>query len=481
MIETEHVLIIVFALLLGGVWIHLASRRLSWPFRAPLLVFLVSYLVTYVVGAVVIALTNADIVELYWGDANEMPGQVLGSTTYWALLLLPFVVVPWVVHAGMRLSVRKQQASGPPIERRVGLLLPLAFYATGVAALLLNATYRAAVQSPFAFLQAGSRDVLYAMRVDLLDMLRTWEAAFLYTGAPFLSFVVVLEALRTGRRLHQLAGFALVLVTAVLQVALSQLGPTMIFGVALGTTVYASTRHQSRWWTWAASAGFLAVVAQYFTIKHGDRDPIVSALELFLRMPVAYPYYLAYTNIHGHGGIKLLALLTAGRAEAQTPYATIIGHFMFPWLKSGDGFTPAPAHVSAYFDAGFPYAIVILGVAGLLICLAGTIFARSKDSPVDRAFAISVCVAIYTMTQSQLGSALMESWGFMWAAALWWALRTFSRTQPVAATPLSDAASTASFAPPSPNGLRPLRPSSSSLARVVRAAKPSSSPRRYST
>jgi hypothetical protein len=143
-------------------------------------------------------------------------------------------------------------------------------------------------------------------------------------------------------------------------------------------------------------------------------------------MPSVYPFYLWFVQLHGHGGFQPIAILSAGRLEARTNWARLVGDFVFRQAQS-DVWMPAPAHVEAFADDGLFYAFIVLVLIGVGIRLAGAIREGGRNSTLDRAFLLSACCTIYMTTQFDLSEALYSSWGILWSLSVYGLLKFSTR------------------------------------------------------
>ena len=404
--------------------------KLTWPWlrriprttRIPLLVYLAGYIVTYCAGAIVVAATKGEVLELYWGAAVHLPDDILESPIYWVLLLLPIVVVPLTVRL-LHGNIGNVIDPAPGEARPIGVAWPTLLYAACVAYISQNPTYGAAWVAPFDYLEADA-STMYSRRGDLLAGMSTLDAAILYTITPLLTFVVVQEALRSRRQVHVALAVAMSLSTVALQLALAQAAPTMVFAVAVLLSV--AVRRFGRVVVPSGALGALFVF-RYLGVKYASRSMIIPFLEIFLRMPSIYPYYIWFVRIRGYGGVPVVALLTAGRAETPTSWASLVGGFVFP-SASVAVHTPAPAHVQAFADGGLLYAFFILVLIGAGIRAVGAIRERGHghDSTLDRGFYVSACCTIYMTTQLTFFEALYGAYGVLWSLLTYGLLKLLS-------------------------------------------------------
>jgi hypothetical protein len=395
-------------------------RRIPRRTLIPLAVYLGAYVLTYCIGAVAVAATEGGILEFFWDMAVHIPADILRSPEYWVLLLMPLLVVPLTV---LLLHRRGDEAAerGPREARPIGVLLPLVLYTVSIAYILQNPTYWAAWRAPFDYFESDA-SALYTHRADLLAAMSTVDSAVVYTIAPFLTFVVIQEALRSGRAAHVSLAAVMTAGTVALQLALALSAPTMIFTVTVLVAV-GIRRFGRVLLPGGALTALLA--ARYMGVKYASRGLLIPLLDPILRMPCIYPYYLWFVRLEGHRGVQLMALLTAGRAETRTSWSTLVGSFVFP-SASIAVYTPAPAHVQAFADGGLLYAFFVLVLIGVGIRAAGAIVGSGRDSTLDRAFLMSACGTIYIATQVDLLEVLWGGAGIVWSLLTYALLKLLS-------------------------------------------------------
>jgi hypothetical protein len=416
---TDELIAIWFAVsVVGGFLVWQLSARVPGAQRVPLLVYLGSYFLTYFIGAVLIVVSDGAALTLYWGSIARVPYEVIGTPTYWIVLLLPFVVVPLVVH----LVCARARAPSDGLTTEVGriaLVWPIAMFVVAISIPFSNPAYRAAWAQPYAYFASDVGD-MYATRSTRLAALSVDEAAVLYNIAPFLTFVVLQEALARKRSAIFVLTYVMIGVTAMCQVVLAQAAPTLIFASALFWALVAGGALR---FSRAALIGITLAagtfVALYTSLKFERAAGERVFLEPFMRMPSVYPFYLAYVDARGHPGAQIVSILTAGRGEIRTIWPVLVGSYA--WGR-GESFAPAPAHVTAYADSGVAWAIVILVLLGLEIYLCGKLFERRRSSTIRIAAGMSVCCALHHATQAPFEAAIYQAWGVAYTLAPWFAL-----------------------------------------------------------
>lgn len=425
----------------------------------PVFVFLFSYAATTVFGATLLLTPfGARHFQYFMGtDAIRHMGTI-GSPFYWALLLMPFCVVPLGAVIGQRLTGRVLGIRGKhrlldyvwlpgaavllalgtlycvyklrplgglvpigaidaavcveeKIVRRAELIRDLGnrpyFFLNGVLP-VLSALFLA------QFLERGDRVALALY--GLCAVIAVWLCLAVFMKAPLIIFVVagLCAALAAGVRWTKaVPGFLLLAVAVYAVLSLAQMCkvPPVV------TDVVTAPRPKST--ASAASTASPATSAeQEIPIRHDmpeaegetptQRFAVKMVRDLAFRIAAAFPYYVeTFSDPEERCGIWIPRV--AGKC-----FAPLKGYrAAYPYNRTVAGYLPAPVNASGLAEAGPAWAVLATLIAGIVIGILSALFAGVR-SPLAAAIAVAACIYAYYVSQASLTGSFVDSYGLVW-------------------------------------------------------------------
>jgi hypothetical protein len=376
---------------------------------------------------------------------------------YWALLLLPFVIVPPVAIFSRRLLENK--------AREIAELLPefrvldYLFVTCTCYIIVILAMYRA---DAWGLLWAGS-DAISSVwaRFELLDRLNAFERALLQSVLVFLTLYSLVRALRS-RTLVWFSFFVVNLIAmSILLALLNMKWPVVVLfgGVVTSTALFGKHRLV---YSAVGAVGMVCVYMLIATIvlripqsfKPGDDSAAVEAVRAaassapargrtvdvtvkgtiaaaasssdrlwtsgLIRMALPYPFYYQTFTTEGPVCGTILDRLQRRRNPCQP--STLIYERMF----RNDGFAgigtaPAAFHITGYALDGWMGAIVETVLVGIVI--GGFMALPLNASAVSGTAIVMGVLAAYFYSQLPFEGPLVYDHG-----VLWWLLLIFGYT-----------------------------------------------------
>lgn len=438
------------------------------PVRVALAVYLLAYLATTVVGAALILTPfGMDQLQQFLSHDAARTFRTLGSPVYIALLVAPAIAVP--VSAGVFAWLSLKLFRQGLVEKALRHIpvSPIVLYAMTFAALLycFLKLYWVGSLFPETLVAADSN---YAQKIlqrtELMGELRFTFYAVVYAVIPMLSVLFFARFIRRGRKLPDLAGavinylafsyliFAvylkapLLILSLMLALAAILAGAKLIFYlpallvVAIGTfstmqilmgglqrpalppeseiTALGERPGQPPLASpeapdpSAAPAPSVAAESSQGSEPARDHFALVQfARAPFLRMASAFPFYVeTFSDPSERCGIETNALPLMPTPKCLM--ATKIFAEMYPRVTWTTGFAPAPAHISAYGEVGFGYALLVMMATGAVIGIMGT-FGTLATGAVSVAINVANCIFAYYATQVPFIGALSYSHGLI--------------------------------------------------------------------
>jgi len=402
--------------------------RYSGPqYRAPLGVYIGSYLVTTVFGATVLGLgwregvLNFGLATMF-ADATTHPG-------YWVLLYAPMAVVP----VTLILVRRDQRPSGlTRLIHKFNCDVSLGGY---YFVFLLFTVYCVIYMDKFGFLRnitwaatvAGEYQALISQRVAMAGSLGTLFFGVVYTTLPTLSSVALYQTVRR-RTLRWSIAFALSVATiTLLSLSTIQKAPLMVyfFGCCLAFLVLGVAR---KLLILAVAAG-LALFSVLQLLFQSNWAPIDTLNLILFRVASSFPFYAtlfpSVLPYQGSGyGLGMLGFGT--RANDNL----IVFDYMYPDIKWVQGAVAAPAHMRAFAAGGYTGAVTVLLLIGLFVILVGKVRTCIRG-PLVFALYMQGLTTMYYLTQTSVQSVLVESYGLGFAIVAVLPLWVCSKIAPV--------------------------------------------------
>jgi hypothetical protein len=386
--------------------LHWSCRGLVAGTRMMLVFVLLMYCATYFAGVAALFVGQELVIETYFGGAMAPPAGT-PFTALFLLAALPIAVVPAVVglaaarrsaqHPVMATAPEQRSAWPPGVAALLVLVASLLHLGELVPELLGNAF--GGLQQPEGLIE------LYARRLALFETLSATQAGLIYGTIPAAAALLLFTD-GPGRLSLQACGVVALVLAALLNVGLFQIGPLLAFGLMLLMCLLVRV-HARRVVPTAVGAALLglAAFAAYQGLK-GDEGG-TPLLQILLRMPISLPY------------LWQLAVDAPTELMASQSLAHDLGEFMFPELRLVERFVamPQPAFVEAYFRFGLLGAIAVLALVGALVVIFGWLFDRLRSARHRVQVVIIAVPALYYAFQVNLPDLVLSSYGVVFTAA----------------------------------------------------------------
>jgi hypothetical protein len=447
------------------VWLRLK------PLRMPLLIYFAAYTATTVIGAAAL-LDEVGLREFEINQPMFHPEDypLIGSMTYWILLLSPFFLIPIGAAAGgyaanFKLANRLVAFA----NRDEKNIIPIVYWIAGacIAYCLWKLIATGAYFPALYFDRTLSCNVRLMRRIELFGELRYLYYAFAYAAIPIGATVALLSWKKDGRGFHarifvllftavmylnivlymkaNLVVFCLVLLFGCILakasfrflLALGLIGVACLLSMqgllgcyrnsfpqtsrssgelSVGLATSSSIKEREEMFGDAQSPAFYVVAdAQPMRPQMSPEAVFVDAAVIFVRsvifrMAASVPYYVQiFSNPDERCGIESNSLPFFPR-EICHPSTKVGTH-----VNSGpiQEFVSAPAHITAYAELGLAYAVVVLLLGGSIMGLFWGI-TNKIDSPLSWSVGAAVCAFAYNLTQASFTGSLTHSYGFVW-------------------------------------------------------------------
>jgi len=442
--------------------ISLFAMALTWsylkPARMPLLIYFLAYTTTTVVGAAGL-LDDIGMRQFQIHQPMFHPEDypLVGSTTYWLLLLAPFFLVPIGAAAGLRMANIKLAERSAAFVTGHEPSVRLIFYSIVCACAvycLWKLVSTGAYFPDLFFDRSLYCDARVMRRAELFGELRYLYYAFVYAVIPIGATVALLSWKDTSRHFHAGMFFLLFAATLYFNVVLYMKANLVVFFLTLlfGCIVAKAPLRFLIALSAAAVACLLLLQGLLGCYRNSFPDPafiqslsvqqqgepsddartsapdvppvqqqmtrgqvfvdaaVVFARSAVFRTAASVPYYAQIFGDPGERcGIESNFLPFLPR---ETCYpATKVGTHVNPGTIQA--FQSAPAHIHAYAELGPGYACVVLLVAGAILGFCWSVSQKAK-SPLFWSAGAAVCTFAYYLTQASLVGALTHSYGFVW-------------------------------------------------------------------
>ncbi|MDE2376297.1 hypothetical protein [Bradyrhizobium sp.] len=396
--------------------------------HSALIVFLVSYAVLTVLGNLLYFSSIGDIVGWYSiHDFSISKFTTAGSAGYWALLLLPFAIVPPVamlVGTVLRPILSPVAARLPAPSLPEYLLLLLACHAY-VAASLWRANAIGLMFGGASFVMSSQA------RLDLFSAIGFWPQVVLKSVLFALTCYGFVRALMGGGpRWIAVSAFNLIAMSIALAL-LNMKWPLVLLYcahmVALWLLVRRSLVLPTVAFALLAGAGYVAVT---FLVLHAVVIPSANGLDhpaihksdaagiaasaLLNRMAQPYPYYFeTFTLSPGKCGTLLTRIR---RKPSPCQPSNLVYAEMFSDAFAGVGTAPQPPHVTGYALNGWPGALVEIVLTAIVLGL----FAAMAGAATAEQATLTVIGALtgYHFSQLPFEGPLVYDHGLLWLIPL---------------------------------------------------------------
>lgn len=385
-----------------------------------------------------------------WSDFNISFGAA-----YWALLLMPIVIVP-AVSLLVRLLVSPiSERLAPMIVREMPpipyTMMCLALY--GYALGMLHS-----VDAVDNMISAGGAISAVQARFDTLEALGLWPQIVLMSPLVFLAIYAVVRAAREPGMFWRIAAPVNAILLSACLVLLNMKWPVVVFILLLGACVFVVGGQRKRVFKSVAiliigvfvylviSAVILrlgspeetpsgtvppAAVAQNTPTQPIDLDagyavdaissaiqnaPMLAVVALN-RMAMAAPYYYGRFTTQGPICGTIIDRIKRRPSPCQPSlyiYTEMFGKDGF----EGIGTAPAAVNISGYALNGWIGAIVETVLGGIILGLFLALYKPGQSHPAIMAAFVMGAYAAYFMTQLPIEAAIVYPHGVLWWAAL---------------------------------------------------------------
>jgi hypothetical protein len=397
------------------VWL-LTWRRCSLQLRLGLAIYCGAYFVTTALGATIIALPGGiDLWMAYNGGANAAIVENIGSLSYWFLLYAPFFIPMWLA----LLLERRLPTPGRSFPRLPSIPISFAGFCTVFIACSL---YLYAMLARYGYLNPSG---LQAFEGDYVGLILYREEIFsrmgrtffglLYMGIPTLAVIALAKAVKSREAVWRTAFLACSAVVISCILLTAQKAPIVVYvlTVAAGFVVLKGVRF---WSITVALVGGFSMINAFQIFPLGDWSALQSIFLVVFRMANSFPFYLSlFPSTVPYTGIDL-GLDVIGLAPRPNENE-IVFTYMYPQVTWAQGAAPAPAHVSAYAQAGLWFAVATLCVIGIFLAVLAKI-GKNIENPYRFAIYVQGLVLLYYLTQITLRGVLITNYGAVWVIAI---------------------------------------------------------------
>jgi len=418
--NTSQMLIVVTALFTFWFWLF-CWRQLNRSNRFPLAVYSISFLATYGIGAFWIGWTECEILRRYMMNRMWIPDFEEQRMTFWMMVFTPFIVPPLVVlilqqpEEAFRIQ-RIRSSDEKQTNRLLGWTAFVSLFALITAYVFY--VFRASGHLSLAKLETivgsiGNTTVFYENRMSIFDQGGRAFFGLIYGTLPALCHVSLYQAIKKKSYLWRIIFAACACTVIVAGLATYQIMIPMVFLLSILVALIYLNALSMISAPLAITSVFIVLSVLQF-VKRGERDFGYNLMDYVLRMPHALPYYLdCYPAQIPHTGVRLLGTFT-GWLESDPNHSLVVGHYINPY-NNIPSYTPAPAHVSAYADAGVFYSLIALGFVGAFISIVARVSSRASENAIQHALFIQCLVGVYYLTQITIRGVLWQSYGIIWS------------------------------------------------------------------
>lgn len=251
------------------------------------------------------------------------------------------------------------------------------------------------------------------LRAEMFGSLGALHFVSIYAGIPAIAVVAFHSAVRTKLLewwlLFVLLSGALILLYA----ATLTKANVLIFGIQLVLAAQILGLIRARGLLVAVFGG-IGVLTLLSALLGGTDvlDVALTGYNVIFREASDVPFYLAvFPRQLPFVGIDFG--LGAFGIGPTVPTNEMVANFMFPHETWVQGAAPAAAPVMAYAQAGYPWALVTMGLMGVWIAVAGQM-RRWVANPVTFSVFIGAATTCYYLSQSDVVGSFNTAYGFKW-------------------------------------------------------------------
>jgi hypothetical protein len=401
--------------LMAALCVVCALRHAARPLRIQLAVFNTFYFVTSVIGALLV--TNPDF-QLIWsllaGGADVgwlRPGE---SGRYWILVLAPFVVVNIVALVAYR-SFRPLAVA---TSRNLGLQVSLFSVGCVGAMMIVYCLFNLARHGYLGISLIGSSNAgvfseNIQLRTAMAQELGALHFGIIYMALPAVCITALASAVRARTASWWMMFGVLCLSAVCMYLTTLTKSNLLIFMVALSVAALAFKIIRISGLVLLAGLALVFLTLQDALLTgSGVLEFGGSLANLVMRLSSGIPFYVdMFPEQEPFVGIDYgLGWFGIGPKVAPN---LLVFNYMFPDITYVQGAAPAPAHISAYAQAGLTFSLATMAIIGVVLAFFGAVGATAR-SPLAHSAFVGGAIMCYYMTQADLVGAINVSYGYKW-------------------------------------------------------------------
>lgn len=420
------------------------SRRSVWLAVSALLT---AYIGTTGLGAAFFPseFGESQLAAFLWPESIGFDTSVLGSATYWLILLSIVLITPAV-------ALLSGSVASKVTQRIVFPQIPLIVPITLAGIMAAFCAYKLAGAGALSALDAFDRSTCYDEKIlrrgELIGLLGNRFYSFAYSSLPILGCYFLARGVREKDLISIASCIVLSAVVLWFNIAIFFKSAAVIYVGMLGATLWLSGVGILR----CASITAVSAIALYTVlsltqfcdrqVKSWERTipPITTTAPdqpqatqqpqqqkpqekgvvykagymvraALFRMASGFPYYIdTFSTPTSRCGI---VRPPSPWWSQQTCFPPItVFKKMYPGVTYTTGYQPAPLNVSAYAEAGPWYVLFATIACGIILGVTASL-ARDRG-PLSITIVVASCIYAYYATQSSLTGSLIDSYGLLW-------------------------------------------------------------------
>jgi hypothetical protein len=398
----------------------------------PLWGFVFSYLVTVIIGNLLFLINSVENSLSVYSYIREMYGlNIFGNIEYWALLFLPFAIVP----LGSVVTKRYLRSRLRGVNEIFTIDIGFIYFSFSI---LFASIVYSLYKSNALGLLFDAADAVAAVdnRFQLLGRLNFFEKILINSIVPLLSIICLIDFFQNKTRIKFMVTLLMVFFVSISLLMLNMKWPVLVYLTAIVCAIFCCESKKPYLY---ALIGMIFVALMYLAVssfilrikdnKFIDGPVSVSVIEKstaqvnkdknrhfpllifpLFRMAAIPPYYFEYKKREGLlcGGLKT----QFKRGVACRPSTYIYGK-IFPEDKfTGVGTAPSSTHITAYTLGGWSLSLLSMILISLILGFFS--YFRIDGPPVEVAIKICGVVVGYHYSQLPFEGPIIYDHGFLW-------------------------------------------------------------------
>jgi hypothetical protein len=397
----------------------------------PLAVFVLAYLLLTVAGNVAYFLPGSQLGSYFVRGFSIHSFQSAGTLTYWALLLMPFLIAPPVALATRSLFCKPTSALLSKVSEfgRIDytVITAAAYLYAGTAILKVDALGQLASSTGF--------EETIVNRLSVLAALGFWPQVAMKSILIFLSCYGLIRALRSEDRFWKVATILNIILMTLLLTLLNMKWPLLVFygAMMLACLFYASRRLPS-----VAALACMIVVSysvtsvgvarSLSTMEHSVKNIFATKADgpqkgsaakdvafyavasILNRMAQPFPYYVEEFSRDGQKCGTILDRIK--RKPGPCHPSSFVYSAMFKDAFAGTATAPQAVHVTGYALDSWTGAILALVLASIVI--GAFMAASTTQSAIAATVTIMGGLTGYYFSQLPFEGAIIYDHGVLW-------------------------------------------------------------------